>query len=61
MFCLLLPGKVLHISALLAANRLYDKGNKDGAVKAIKMLELASLGTVKEFKPPRGTYGGYNI
>ncbi len=55
MFCLLLPGKVLHMSALLAAKRFRDKGNKDGAVKAIKMLESAGLGTVREFKPPRGT------
>ncbi len=55
MFCLLLPGKVLHISALLAAKRFRDKGNKDGAVRAIKRLESAGLGTVIDFKPPRGT------
>ncbi len=47
MFCLILPDKVLHISALLAAKRFRDKGNKDGAVKAIKMLESAGLGTVR--------------
>jgi len=54
-YCLLLPGKVLHISALLAAKRFRDKGNKEGAVRAIKMLEEAGLGTVVECKPARGT------
>ena len=53
-FCLLLPGKILYISALLASKRFRDKGNKDGAVRAIKMLEEAGLGRVLEDKPPRG-------
>ena len=52
---LLLPGKVLHISALLAAKHFKDKGNKEGAVRAIKRLQEAGLGTVIECKPPRGT------
>ena len=52
-FCLLLPGKMLYISALLAAKRFRYKGNK-GVVKAIKMLEEAGIGRVIEDKPPRG-------
>lgn len=43
---LLLPGKVLHISALLVAKRFRDKGNKEGAVRAIKRLQEAGLGNV---------------
>lgn len=54
-YCLLLPGKVLHLSALLAAKRFRDKGNKDGAVRAIKVLQKAGLGEVMECKPVRGT------
>lgn len=54
-YCLLLPGKTLHISALLAAKRFRDKGNKDGAVRAIKTLQDAGLGQVVENKPLRGT------
>lgn len=53
-FCLLLPGKMLYISALLASKRFRDKGNKEGVVKAIKMLEEAGIGRVIEDKPPRG-------
>ena len=54
-YCLLLPGKVLHISALLIAKRFRDKGNKDGAVRAIRTLQSAGLGEVIEVKPQRGT------
>ena len=50
-YCLLLPGKQLHISALLAAKHFRDKGNKEGAVRAIKHLEEAGLGVVVEQKP----------
>lgn len=53
-YCLLLPGKTLHISALLAAKRFRDRGNKEGAVKAIRLLQEAGLGTVLEIKPTRG-------
>lgn len=45
---------MLYISALLASKRFRDKGNKDGAVRAIKMLEEAGIGRVLEDKPPRG-------
>ena len=53
-YCLLLPGKTLHISALLAAKRFRDRGNKEGSVNAIKLLQEAGLGTVIEIKPTRG-------
>ena len=45
---------MLYISALLASKRFRDKGNKDGAVRAIKMLEEAGIGRVLEDKPPIG-------
>ena len=54
-FCLLLPGKTLHISALLAAKRFRNKGNKDGAVKAITLLQEAGIGKVTKQKAGRGT------
>lgn len=54
-YCLLLPGKTLHISSLLAAKRFRDRGNKDGAVRAIRLLEKEGLGAVIERKPARGT------
>ena len=54
-YCLLLPGKTLHISALLAAKRFRDKGNKDGAVRAVKTLQDAGLGQAVENKPLPGT------
>ena len=48
---LLLPGKTLHISALLTAKTFRDKGNKEGAVRAINLFESAGLGEVEEIKP----------
>ena len=33
-YCLLLPGKKLHLSAFLTAKKFRGKGNKDGAVNA---------------------------
>ena len=42
----------LYISVLLASKRFRDKGNKDGAVRAIKMLERARIGRMLEDKPP---------
>lgn len=55
-YCLLLPGKTLHISALLLAKHFRKRGNKDGAVRAIKLLQSAELGTVVESKQQRGAY-----
>ena len=50
-YCLLLPAKTLHISALLTAKKF---GNKEGAVRTIRLLELTGLGEVEEIKPQRG-------
>ena len=47
-------GKTLHISALLTAKIFREKGNKEGAVRAIRLLESAGLGEVEEIKPQRG-------
>ena len=45
-YCLLLPGKKLHLSALLTAKRFRGKGNKDSAVEAFRELEKAGLLTL---------------
>ena len=54
-FILLLPGKLLDISALNTSHKFRNHGNKEGAVAAIKELEAAGLGVVKEEKATRGT------
>ena len=54
-FILLLPGKVLDISALNTSHKFKNRGNKAGAVAAIKELEAAGLGAVKEEPATRGT------
>ena len=52
---LLLPGKVLDISALNTSHKFRGRGNKEGAVAAIHELQAAGLGTVKEERATRGT------
>ena len=54
-FALLLPGKVLHLSALIVSRKFRDKGNKPGAIAAFKLLESSSLGKLHETKSVRGT------
>lgn len=54
-FVLLLPGKILDISALNSSHKFRDRGKKEGAVAAIKELESAGLGVVKEERATRGT------
>ena len=54
-YVLLLPGPVLDISALNTAHKFRGRGNKEGAVAAIKELEAAGLGVVKEERATRGT------
>ena len=54
-YVLLLPGPVLDISALNTAHKFRERGNKEGAVAAIKKLEAAGLGMVKEERATRGT------
>ena len=54
-FMLLLPGKVLDISSLNSSHKFRGRGNKEGAVAAIKELESAGLGVVQENTATRGT------
>ena len=54
-YVLLLPGKILDISALNTAHKFRGRGNKDGAVAARRDLEEAGLGSVIEDKATRGT------
>ena len=52
---LTLPGKTLDISALNTQRKFRDKGNKEGAVAAIRHLEESGLGEVREERASRGT------
>lgn len=54
-YVLLLPGKLLDISSLNSSHKFRGRGNKEGAVAAIKELEAAGLGVVKEERSTRGT------
>uniref|UniRef100_A0A1X7U711 Uncharacterized protein n=1 Tax=Amphimedon queenslandica TaxID=400682 RepID=A0A1X7U711_AMPQE len=54
-FCLTLPGQKLYVNALLEQRKFRDKGNKDGAVRGLKMLQEAGLGKLIEVKAQRGT------
>ena len=54
-FSLLLPGRVLHLSALLVAKKLRPiNGNKESAVRGFRVLEEAGLGRLVEKTPQRG-------
>ena len=44
--CLTLPGRTLHLKALLAAKKFRNRGNKDGALAAFYQLEEEGLGKV---------------
>ena len=54
-FSLLLPGRILHLNALLAMKKFRDKGNKDGAVRGLQLLEDSGIGRLISRRPPRGT------
>ena len=54
-YSLLLPGKVLHLNALLSMKKFRDRGNKERAVRGFLLLQEAGLGRVIENKPQRGT------
>ena len=45
-YCLLLPGKTLDLSALLVAKKFRYRGNKEGAISVLKLLEKDGLGKV---------------
>lgn len=51
---LLLPGKVLHLNALLALRKFRDRGNKAGAVRGFETLQESNLGRLITLKPQRG-------
>lgn len=53
-YCLLLPGKVLNLSALLQAKKFRGKGNKEGAVAAMEELHKAGLGKLISADSRRG-------
>ena len=53
-FCLLLPGKTLNLSNLLAQKKFRGRGNKDGALAAFRELEEAGLGTLLSTHSDRG-------
>lgn len=53
-FCLLLPGKVLNLSALLQAKKFRGRGNKEGAVAAFEELQKAGLGKLISADSRRG-------
>ena len=54
-FCLTLPGKQLHLSALLAAKKFRGRGNKEAAVLAFQEMDKAGLGSLITQESRRGT------
>ena len=54
-YCLTLPGKQLVLSILLQAKKFRARGNKEGAVAALKELERAGLGELEVNDMQRGT------
>ena len=53
-FSLLLPGKVLHLNALLQMRKFRDRGNKAGAVRGFEVLEKQGLGVIISTRLQRG-------
>lgn len=49
-FCLTLPGKQLDLSILLKEKKFRHKGNKEGALRAMRILEDDGLGRLEEKK-----------
>ena len=58
---MLLPGKELHLSALLSAKKFRGRGNKDGAVAAFHELAEVGLGTLSTQESRRGTSAVSNV
>lgn len=54
-YSLLLPGKILNLTILNNLRKFRDRGNKQGAKQAWKLLDEAGLGTLIESKARRGT------
>ena len=53
-FTLLLPGRALDLSNLLANKKFRPQGTKDGALAAMKKLESSGLGKIKKKEAHRG-------
>ena len=47
-YCLLLPGPILNLSTLLVTKKFRARGNKEGALTAMKMLQDDKLGRLIE-------------
>ena len=54
-YSLLLPGRILHLNALLAMKKFRDQENKKGAVRGFHVLQEAGLGKVIETRAQFGT------
>ena len=54
-FSLLLPGKILYLSALLSQTKFKSRGNKAGALAGWKLLEKSGLAKLVQVKAQRGT------
>ena len=54
-FALLLPGRVLHLSALIVARKFRDRGNKAGALEAMQHPEDCGMGKLLSENSNRGT------
>ena len=53
-FTILQPGKILDLSAMLKAKKYSARGNKDGAIKAMKKLQSDGFGMLKKKDMQRG-------
>lgn len=47
-FCLQLPGSTLDLTRLLNAKKFRSRGNKEGALKAMRLLAYEGLGELEE-------------
>ena len=53
-YCLLLTGATLDLSALLSSKKFRTKGGKEGALGAMRLLQSDGLGTLNGQKAHRG-------
>ena len=51
---LTVPGKVIHLSAILNKSKFRNKGDKEGAVAGLQLLEKAGLGELESMNTKRG-------
>ena len=53
--CLTVPEKTVHLSALLNKRLFRNKGDKDGGVAGLRVLEKENLGKMESINPKRGS------